>query len=366
MCKDVLLQFGLNFFPCIDPARKPADRYFQEAMHLCSLTDELGFTHIRQVEHYFKPYGGYSPSPLLFLTAAAMCTKHTRLITGAVLPAFNSPLKLAGEIGMLDGISNGRLEVGFARAFLPHEFAQFGVSLDDSRRRFTEGIQQITMLLKDENVSSKGEFHSFRNVTSLPRPTQKPHPPFWIAATTNPETFTFAGANGCKVMAIPLEPAKMRDLIRIYREAWKAAGHPGDGHVMNTFFMHCADSRDEAMATGLVHCNEHLKGLAEAANEWLTGASTKDYPGYDKLMAHVLSDTAEKQVQGGSAFIGTPADITEMLHNYNDRVGGIDSVSLHFMPGLMPVENAERSLRLFAEVVLPKVAGLQSAGAQRD
>ena len=112
-------------------------------------TDELGYTHVRQVEHYFKPYGGYSPNPLLFLTAAAQRTQNTRLITGAVLPAFNSPLKLAGEIGMLDGISNGRLEVGFARAFLPHEFAQFGVSLDESRRRFTEGLAQITLLLKD-------------------------------------------------------------------------------------------------------------------------------------------------------------------------------------------------------------------------
>ena len=45
---------------------------FREAMHLCSLTDELGYTHIRQVEHYFKPYGGYSPNPLIFLTAAAL------------------------------------------------------------------------------------------------------------------------------------------------------------------------------------------------------------------------------------------------------------------------------------------------------
>ena len=135
------MQFGLNFFPCVSPEEKPAERYFREAMHLCSLTDELGLTHIRQVEHYFKPYGGYSPNPLIFLTAAAMRTKNTRLITGAVLPAFNRPLKLAGEIGMLDGISNGRLEVGFARAFLPHEFAQFGVSLDESRRRFNEGLR---------------------------------------------------------------------------------------------------------------------------------------------------------------------------------------------------------------------------------
>ena len=351
------MQFGLNFFPCVSPQQKPAEQYFREAMHLCRLTDELGYTHIRQVEHYFKPYGGYSPSPLLFLTAAAMCTKNPRLITGAVLPAFNSPLKLAGEIGMLDGISGGRLEVGFARAFLPHEFAQFGVSLDESRRRFTEGLSQITLLLEKESVSSKGEFHSFSNVTSLPRPTQQPHPPFWIAATNTPETFAFAGTNGCKVMAIPLEPTNMRELIGRYRDAWRAAGHPGNGHVMNTFFMCCAPTRQEALEFGLPASNEHLKGLADAAKEWLAGASTKDYPGYDKLIAHVSSDTAERQVRDGSAFIGTPADVIEMIRSYNDKVGGIDSVSLHFTPGNMPVEAAERSLRLFAREVLPKVIG---------
>ena len=352
------MQFGLNFFPCVGPDQKSAEQYFREAMHLCSLSDALGYTHIRQVEHYFHPYGGYSPNPLIFLTAAAMVTKTTRLITGAVLPAFNKPLKMAGEIGMLDGISRGRLEVGFARAFLPHEFAAFGVSLDESRKRFSEGLAQITLLLKDEKVSSRGEFNSFQNITSLPRPTQRPHPPFWIAATNTPETFAFAGQNGCKVMAIPLEPNKMRELIGIYRDAWKTAGHPGNGHVMNTFFMCCAPTRDEAMAAGLGPCNAHLKGLADAAKEWLTGASTKDYPGYDKLMAHVLADSAEKQVQAGSAFIGTPADIVDMLASYNDRVGGIDSVSLHFTPANMPVEMAERSLRLFSKEVMPKVVRL--------
>jgi alkanesulfonate monooxygenase SsuD/methylene tetrahydromethanopterin reductase-like flavin-dependent oxidoreductase (luciferase family) len=353
------VQFGLNFFPCVSPDEKPAERYFREALHLCSLTDELGLTHIRQVEHYFKPYGGYSPNPLLFLTAAAMRTKNTRLITGAVLPAFNRPLKLAGEIGMLDGISAGRLEVGFARAFLPHEFTQFGVSLDESRRRFTEGLAQVTLLLKEENVSAKGEFNSFTNVTSLPRPTQKPHPPFWIAATNTPETFAFAGTQGCKVMAIPLEPTNMRELIGRYRDAWRAAGHPGNGHVMNTFFMCCMPTREEAMAIGTAAANRHLKGLADAAKEWVAGsASTKDYPGYDKLITHVSSDTAERQVRDGSAFIGTPGDIVEMIRTYNDKVGGIDSVSLHFTPGNMPVESAERSLRLFVREVMPKVAAL--------
>lgn len=352
------MQFGLNFFPCVAPEQKSAAQFFREALHLASLADELGYAHIRQVEHYFKPYGGYSPNPIMFLTAVSQRTQRARLITGAVLPAFNSPLKLAGEIGMLDGISGGRLEVGFARAFLPHEFAQFGVSLDESRRRFNEGIAQIKLLLSEENVSSEGEFHSFRNVTSLPRPTQKPHPPLWIAATATPETFALAGKMGASVMAIPLEAEKMRALIATYREAWRAAGHPGKGHVMNSFIMCCAETRAEAHAAGIPAGNGHLRGLAEAAKEWMHGASTKDYPGYDKMIAQVSSDTIENQIGQGVGWIGTPDDLAQMIRDYNEKVGGIDSASLLVMPSTMRVEHAERSMRLFAREVMPKVAGL--------
>jgi alkanesulfonate monooxygenase SsuD/methylene tetrahydromethanopterin reductase-like flavin-dependent oxidoreductase (luciferase family) len=353
------VQFGLNFFPCVAPAQKSAEQFFRETLHLASLSDELGYIHVRQVEHYFKPYGGYSPNPMLFLTAVSQRTKRTRLITGAVLPAFNSPLKLAGEIGMLDGISGGRIEVGFARAFLPHEFAQFGVSLDESRRRFNEGLAQIKLLLEQENVSSDGEFHRFRNVTSLPRPTQRPHPPFWIAATATPETFAFAGKMGASVMAIPLEGEKMRALIATYREAWRAAGHPGKGHVMNTFIVCCAPTRAEAMAAGIPAANGHLRGLAAAAKEWIEGsASTKDYPGYDKMIAHITSDTIENQIGQGVGWIGSPADLVAMARDYNAKVGGIDSGSLLVMPSTLAVEVAEISMRLFAREVMPKLAAI--------
>ena len=134
---------------------------------------------MRTVEHYFLSYGGYSPDPLIFLSAAAAMTRSLRLVTGAVLPVFNHPLKLAGQIGMVDAISGGRLEVGFARAFLPHEFARFGISMDESRARFDEGLDLVRRLLEEEQVTARGRFHSFENVTSLPRPTQKPRPPFW-------------------------------------------------------------------------------------------------------------------------------------------------------------------------------------------
>ena len=188
------MQFGLNFFPCVGPEQKPAERYFREAMHLCSLTDELGYTHIRQVEHYFKPYGGYSPNPLIFLTAAAMRTKNTRLITGAVLPAFNKPLKMAGEIGMLDGISNGRLEVGL-RPRLPAARVR-GVRRQPRREPpalHRGACRRSRCCSRTRTSRPRASSTASQNITSLPRPTQKPHPPFWIAATNTPETFAFAG-----------------------------------------------------------------------------------------------------------------------------------------------------------------------------
>src|SRR5258708_4675548 len=130
---------------------------------------------------------------------------------------------------MVDAISQGRLEIGFARAFLPHEFARFGISMDESRARFEEGLEQVRRLLEEENVTSEGRFHRYRNVTSLPRPTQRPRPPFWVAALATPDSFVNAGRAGHSVMAIPMAGGRMAELLGLYRDAWQSAGHPGRG-----------------------------------------------------------------------------------------------------------------------------------------
>ena len=53
------MEFGLQFFPDIGPEEKSAQRYWNECLDLAGLCDELGYTHVRTVEHYFEPYGGY-------------------------------------------------------------------------------------------------------------------------------------------------------------------------------------------------------------------------------------------------------------------------------------------------------------------
>src|SRR5438874_5629219 len=165
------MQFGVQFFPDVKPEQKAGAEYFREALTLAEEAEKVGFTHIRIVEHYFHYYGGYSPNPMVFLAAAAQRTRQARLVTGAVLPAFNHPLKLAGEIGMLDAISDGRLDVGFARAFLPHEFRRFGRSPDESVARFREGVEQVELLPTQENVSSRPEDSHLRET---PRSVREP------------------------------------------------------------------------------------------------------------------------------------------------------------------------------------------------
>jgi alkanesulfonate monooxygenase SsuD/methylene tetrahydromethanopterin reductase-like flavin-dependent oxidoreductase (luciferase family) len=274
---------------------------------------------------------------------------------------FNNPLKLAGEIGMLDAISGGRLEVGFARAFLPHEFRRFGVDPDESRARFVEGVEQVRILLENAPASHEGRFHRFRDVTSLPRPTQSPRPPFWIAALGTPQSFEEAGRNGYWVMAIPLAGGRMKELLQIYREAWSSAKHHGDPRVMLAFHMFCAPTRGEAIAASREPLNRYLRSLVSAASAWTEGLSSKDYPGYDRIIAGLRAETFETQVAKNAAWVGEPSELVDQILSYREGVGGFDVASLQVNFNTIDAEAASRSMRLLSAEVMPHLVAGRSA-----
>ena len=347
------MEFGAQFFPAVSPAEKPAGVYFAECLAIAEEAERLGYTHARIVEHYFLPYGGYSPNPIVFLAALSQRTRNMRLITGAVLPVFNHPLKLAGEIGMLDALSGGRLDVGMARAFLPHEFRRFKVPMDESNARYREGMEQIKLLLERENVSHNGKFHSFENVTSLPRPTQKPRPKFYVAATQTPETFEFAGREGHSLMAIPISP-KMRDLVATYREAWRDAGHPGNGEVMMAFHMFCHPDARKAREIARGPYQSYFDMLAGVVGEFETKTKSADYRDYDKMAEKLRLAELESQIAGGSAWIGTPEELRVAVARANETFGPFDQASVQINFGALPFDEAQKSMRLFAAEVMPR------------
>ena len=347
------MEFGLQFFPDVTPEEKPANQYFRESLDLVAQAEPLGYTHVRTVEHYFHHYGGYSPNPIVFLSAASQRTKTMRLVTGAVIPAFNHPLKLAAEIAMLDGICDGRLDVGFARAFIPAEFTHFGIPIDESVERYREAIEQIDLLLRTEDVTHYGTFHSFEHVTSLPRPTQRPRPKFIIAATVTPESFEFAGRNGYGLMVNPLSAPRLRELSALYRKAYVDAGHPGNGEIMLAFHMFVDDDGDRARRIAKPHIEGYFRSLAEASAGWGGGTTSRAYKGYDKKFDAIRALTFESLVESGAAWIGTPADVRDAIARLDEAVGGFDVASLQVNFHLLPFAEAQRSIALFAAEVLP-------------
>jgi alkanesulfonate monooxygenase SsuD/methylene tetrahydromethanopterin reductase-like flavin-dependent oxidoreductase (luciferase family) len=246
--------------------------------------------------------------------------------------------------------------VGFARAFLPHEFRRFGISLDESQARFREGIEQIELLLTRERATHRGRFHSFEDVTSLPRPTQQPRPKFYVAATQTPETFAFAGRRGYSLMAIPLG-SRMRELFAVYRDAWRAAGHPGNGEIMVAFHMFCHEDARQARDLSRTAFEAYFQALTAVTEDFVTGPATRDYAGYQESMAKMRAFTLESQIASGGAWIGTPDEIVDIIARGVATMGPYEHASLQINFSNLPLDQAQRSMRLFAERVMPKFAG---------
>ena len=331
--------------------------YFDQCIRLSERGEQVGFNSAKAVEHYFHSYGGHSPNPIVLLSAIAGRTRRIRPITGAVIPAFNNPIKLAGELAMLDNISNGRLDAGFGRAFIPKEFDTFGVKMEESRARFDEGIEIIKRLWTEDRITYEGRFNKLRDVHLMPRPVQKPHPPIWIAAVLSKESFAWAGQQGYHLMIVPFAGSleRTKELVGVYRHAWTAAGHaPGAEQIQASLHAYLAETHQQAVAGFQRPVDRYIEVFSEAVTSWENRQST-DYAGYRKAVEAITSQTATKLIEGHTALVGTPEEVVEEILYLRGMLGEFEpSLQINF-GGLCDGE-AFRTLELWGKYVLPRFA----------
>ncbi|WP_410585742.1 LLM class flavin-dependent oxidoreductase [Amycolatopsis sp. lyj-108] len=353
------MEFGISFLPDGEPETKSPVDYYADALALSRLADGLGYSHVKMTEHYLMGYGGYCPSPLNFLSAVAAQTKDIRLFTGCILPVFHHPLKLASYTAMVDAISAGRLDVGFARAYLPYEFEAFGVPMDENRARFEATIDAVIKLWTEEDVSLKTPYFALRDATSLPRPVQQAHPPVYLSAVRTPESFTRIGELGHGLMITPSGLDFDVDQVTAYRDAFNAH-HGSSGRrpkVVASLPLYVAETDAEAASVADRYLNEYLRVWIKSTDSW-NNASSKDYPSYTGLSRYLKTLTGRDMRTTGSAFVGSPERVTEMVRNYVGALGGVDVILWQVDFGGMPYEISAPSLELFASEVMPKVVGL--------
>jgi alkanesulfonate monooxygenase SsuD/methylene tetrahydromethanopterin reductase-like flavin-dependent oxidoreductase (luciferase family) len=155
-------------------------------------------------------------------------------------------------------------------------------------------------------------------------------------------------------MAIPILHTELSRLIGVYRDAWREAGHPGRGRVMIAFHMFCHEDGDEAVRIARDPLNRYLQAIVDAASDWTTGTTSKDYANYGSMIAKLKEDTFESNVANGSAWVGTPKQIRRQIADYRDQVGDFEIASLQVNFNTIPYAEAKRSMKLFAAKVMRK------------
>src|SRR5918998_2089916 len=125
-----------------------------------------------------------SLDPLAILAFLAAATSRVRIGTSIINLPFYNPVLLARELGTIDVLSQGRLDVGLGVGWSPDEFEAVGVPMGGRGRRAEEALQVIEAIWRDNPVEFEGRYFRVPESFLDLKPVQKPRPPIYMAAYT--------------------------------------------------------------------------------------------------------------------------------------------------------------------------------------
>jgi alkanesulfonate monooxygenase SsuD/methylene tetrahydromethanopterin reductase-like flavin-dependent oxidoreductase (luciferase family) len=349
--------------------------------------DELGYDSISFTEHHFHMEGfEISNNPVLLDLFVALHTKRIRVgQLGIVLPAQN-PLRVAEDIAMLDHMSGGRANAGFARGYQRRwvdVMAQqmHGIhgatpgqhdEIDQANREaFEECFQIIKLAWTQDMMAFKGKYWQVpaegtpwtleatrlwgagveddivRQIGVVPKPLQKPHPPLFQPFASSEDTIRWCAREHVTAILPPMHVGYQNHLYEVYQEEAEACGRPlapGEGlGVLRDVVV--ADTDEEALQ--LWH-----QGAAFCGSAWFAPF------GFDRGYREPGSDqtlSPPELMERGLILVGTPDSVTRQV----ERMLSDSPVRWLFAwtyNGLMPHGKIMRSLELFAREVLPRVS----------
>jgi alkanesulfonate monooxygenase SsuD/methylene tetrahydromethanopterin reductase-like flavin-dependent oxidoreductase (luciferase family) len=220
-------------------AKAILDSHIEEAQE----AEQLGFDGLFLTEHHFDGWT-LLPSPNIFLTVLAMKTKSVRLGTGVHVLSIHSPIRLAEEAGMIDVLSNGRLEVGLGKGNFQFEWDRYTPPRSEATARFDEHFELFVKALTESNFTYEGRWNRVAKPSTIyPKPLQNPLP-IWIAATS-PESVINVGRLGQNLASAGIPDRGER--FERYLEAGRKAGHELSGsNYMIVVSIIIAPTDDEA------------------------------------------------------------------------------------------------------------------------
>jgi alkanesulfonate monooxygenase SsuD/methylene tetrahydromethanopterin reductase-like flavin-dependent oxidoreductase (luciferase family) len=303
--------------------------------------EKLGFEGIFFSEHHFGL--SYSPSPNLLIAAIARHTTKLRLGTmGLVVPLY-TPWRVFEELAMLDHLTNGRLEIGFA-AGVPQELARIGLSIEEGRERFNEALDVLDAALENPVINHTGKYWKLENLSVLPNVFVQLSPPKWTTVVSTGSAQKSAQRRS-KICTGFESVARVTEIFDVYRNEAAKLGFPA-GPDQLAIRRHVAISRDAAKA----------REEADSAK----AATLKVVAGDPRARTSSLLDApragAGFTVHDDDYIAGTPAMVAEQIIEQCRKCGAGHILA---MLGRSLTARRSESLHLFGEEVIPQLRRAQ-------
>lgn len=344
------MKFGI--FDYIDKRDEPLRKTYDERIALLQAAEEAGFYGYHLSEHHSTPLS-MTPSPSIFLAAAARETSRIRLGTLLYLLPLYHPLRLLEELCMLDHLSGGRLDIGVGRGIAPPEFDAYNADFARSQEDFEHAFNVLHQGFTRDHIDYACERFTFKDVPVVMKPLQRPYPPLWygLRGEHGPVFAARHGLNG-----VTLGPDdKCAAIIKAFRQQWAAqAGERAafGGPVKTPMVgmmraMFIADSDAEAERIARPAYKSWFDALA-----WLW-IERGTFPPI------ALSADYEQAKATGTLVVGSP-DTVARTFAAQARCGH-DYLVLLLAFGSLTHAQEMHSVALFRREVMPRLVGLNEA-----
>jgi probable F420-dependent oxidoreductase len=289
--------------------------------------EELGFAHLSVSDHVVVPRGISSRYPysasgawpgaasgecleqFTLLAWLAAISRKPRLITAVAVIPYRGAMHTAKIAATIDVLSQGRMVVGVGAGWMKEEFEAVGAPAFEERGRVTdEYLQAFKLLWTEDEPRFAGRHVRFDNVSFLPKPVQKPHPPIWVGGES---------------------PAALRRTVR-YGDVWFPIGN-NPRHPLDT----------------VTRFSEGLRTLHRMAEEHGRDPKTIGLAFY----ANWFDETKTVSVDDGQRHIltGSPAQLAEDI----DALGALGVTDLVLNLQRDSVERSLESMQRVAEEIRP-------------
>jgi alkanesulfonate monooxygenase SsuD/methylene tetrahydromethanopterin reductase-like flavin-dependent oxidoreductase (luciferase family) len=347
-----------------NPNQHTSDReVYQRDVALAVMAEPLGFESIWTVEHHFTDYT-MCPDPAQFLTYMAGKTTKAKLGSMVIVLPWHDSMRVAEQISVLDHLSDGRMILGLGRGAGRIEFDGFRQDMGDSRARFVESAECVLQGLERGYCEYQGAFVQQPHAAIRPAPF-KTFKGRTYAAAVSPESVEIMAKLGVGLLVIPQKPwDQVEKEVAAYNEVFlKLHGEKPPAPLMAGWVC-CETDRDRAYE----QAKRYIGGYWETVLEHYRFHENhlKGQKGYE-----YYGQFAEKIQKGGvdsavEFFMnlqvwGTPEMCYNNIVKNAERIGAEGFIGVFSYAG-MPGADAERSMRLFAKEVMPRLQARQING----